>query len=316
MAACNDRGGNVQSKMAFRRSDEGSVVVVARDSSVLGGDTADRNIARQMIGASLKKLIGVSTETDAWRTIISPADTVGIKVNCLGGPKMCTRPELVAALIESLTKSVGIPSNHIIIWDRFNRELERCGYKLATDGSGPLCFGTDDRRAGYESEPRIYGSIGSCFSTILTRLCTAIINVPILKDHDLAGVSIGMKNFYGVIHNPNKYHDNCCDPYIADLNTAPPIRSKLRLTVCDAITPQYHGGPAYKKQFVWPFAGIIMARDPVALDATGARIIETERKTRGKPSLADQERDPAYIQTAENKGLGWAREDKVRVMEV
>jgi len=27
-----------------------------------------------------------------------------------------------------------------------------------------------------------------------------------LKDHDGAGVTIALKNMYGVIHNPNKYH--------------------------------------------------------------------------------------------------------------
>ena len=42
----------------------------------------------------------------------------------------------------------------------------------------------------------------------------------VVKDHDLAGVSAGLKNWYGVIHNPNKYHDSCCDPYVADVVAA------------------------------------------------------------------------------------------------
>ena len=39
----------------------------------------------------------------------------------------------------------------------------------------------------------------------------------VLKDHDLAGVSLAMKNWYGVVHNPNKLHDDDCDPFVADL---------------------------------------------------------------------------------------------------
>jgi uncharacterized protein (DUF362 family) len=300
----------------FRRSEEGSRVVLARDEKALDGDEVRGEVVRRMIGDSVKALTGTSSETDAWRSLVSPNDRVGIKVNCLGGPRMCTRSEVVAAIVEGLTKFGGVSADRIIVWDRFNRELERCGYEVRTRGAGPLCFGTDDGRAGYEPNPQMHGSIGSCFSRILTEHCTAIINVPVLKDHDLAGVTAGMKNFYGAIHNPNKYHDNCCDPYVADLSMSPPVRSKLRLTICDALTPQYHGGPAYKKQFVWRYGGIIAARDPVALDATAARIIEEERKKRGEPTLAEQERAPAYIGTAEKLGLGWADEAKVRVVEV
>ena len=53
--------------------------------------------------------------------------------------------------------------------------------------------------------------------------------MPLLKDHDGAGVSIALKNMYGVIHNPNKYHPNGCNPYVADVNMLPDIRTKMRL---------------------------------------------------------------------------------------
>jgi hypothetical protein len=48
--------------------------------------------------------------------------------------------------------------------------------------------------------------------------------------------AIALKNMYGVIHNPNKYHPNGCNPYIADLNMLPEIRTRMRLTICDATT--------------------------------------------------------------------------------
>ena len=56
-----------------------------------------------------------------------------------------------------------------------------------------------------------------------------LINLPVLKDHDGAGVTIALKNMYGAIHNPNKYHPNGCDPYVADLNMLPEIRSRMKL---------------------------------------------------------------------------------------
>ena len=68
----------------------------------------------------------------------------------------------------------------------------------------------------------------------------------VVKDHDLSGVSAGMKNWYGAIHNPNKYHSNGCDPFIVDVARHPFIRDKLRLTVLDGVVAQCHGGPAYR----------------------------------------------------------------------
>ena len=62
-----------------------------------------------------------------------------------------------------------------------------------------------------------------------------VVSLPVLKDHNLAGVSLGMKNFFGAIHNPNKYHDNHCDPFVAEVFDVPLVRQKHRLTVIDAL---------------------------------------------------------------------------------
>ena len=190
------------------------------------------------------------------------------------------------------------------MFDRTSRELKEAGFVIRKSG-GLKCFGTDELAGGgYESQPQMAGSVGSCFSRIASRFCDAIINVPILKDHDLSGISGAMKNYYGIIHNPNKYHDNNCDPYIAELNTHPYIKNKSRLIICDALLAQYNGGPAFKRRWSWPFGGILMGRDPVALDRICADIIEEERKAVGLPSLEQAKREPKYIHTAARLGLG------------
>jgi len=50
----------------------------------------------------------------------------------------------------------------------------------------------------------IYGSVGSLLSTTLTRTCDAVVNLPVLKDHGIVGVTMALKNLFGAIHNPNK----------------------------------------------------------------------------------------------------------------
>ena len=124
-----------------------------------------------------------------------------------------------------------------------------------------------------------------------------LINIPVLKDHDGAGVSIALKNMYGVIHNPNKYHPNGCDPYIADVNMLPEIRAKLRLHICDATTACLRG-PGFKPEFTWQQNALIMSQDPVALDQTGWQIIERKRAEKGLKTLTAEGRAPRYIATA------------------
>jgi uncharacterized protein (DUF362 family) len=132
-----------------------------------------------------------------------------------------------------------------------------------------------------------------------------------LKDHDLCGVSLSLKNFYGAIHNPNKYHDHGCDPYIADVNAHPYIKDKLRLVICDGLIGQCNGGPGYKPQWAWPYSGLLLSRDPVAIDRTGCHIIEEQRKATGLQSLAAAGRPAKHIQTAAQRGLGISDMNKI-----
>jgi len=255
-----------------------------------------------MVGDALCRLTGCRTARQSWLSLFSPAERIGIKVNALGGRHICTRPELVYAVVDHLT-ACGVPPRNIIIWDRLTRELHHAGYPVQTSPDRLRCFGTDNE---YEFEPEFSGSIGSCFSRILTRHCDAIISIPVLKDHDLAGVSLNLKNFYGVIHNPNKYHDNGCDPYIADLNAHPHIRQKLRLCIIDGLRSHYNGGPGFKPRWSHDFKTLLFSLDPVAADSIGAAEIEKQRIRKDLPLLKETGRDPVHIRTAARKGLGTA----------
>jgi uncharacterized protein (DUF362 family) len=278
-------------------------VVVARREAALNPDGSPRAPeTRKLLDKAVAALAGKPDAQAAWKSLFSPDDIIGIKVNCLAGRGLSSNPELVAALADSLALA-GFERRKIIIWDRTERDLISAGF--STKGlNGARVLATDSAGVGYESSIEFSGAVGSCFSTIISRICTAIINVPVLKDHDLAGVSLGMKNFYGAIHNPNKYHDNNCDPYVADLSAHPFIRNKLRLVICDGLKAQYHGGPAPRPQWSWPAATLLVATDPVAVDRIGWDIIEEKRKEAGMKPLKDTGREPKYIKTADDLGLG------------
>jgi uncharacterized protein (DUF362 family) len=292
-----------------------ATVVIVQDDNVFQGEGIEQNRVHRMITAGMQTLLNTSDATAAWKRLFRPEDVVGLKVNCLAGHGLSTHPEVAYAIADGL-QAAGIPAEQIIIWDKANRDLKRGGYAINTAQRGVKCFGTDALRGGgYETELASAGQVGSLFSTILSRHCTTIVNVPILKDHDLSGVSIGLKNFYGVIHNPNKYHQNNCNPYIADLNTHPYIRQKVKLTICDALTPQYHGGPSFKPQWTWKLGAILLSLDPVALDAVGADLLEQKRRAEALPTFRAAGRHPEYIHTAATYGLGMDDLEQIEVIK-
>ncbi|MGR3178506.1 MAG: DUF362 domain-containing protein [Candidatus Anammoxibacter sp.] len=296
-------------------NDRSKVVLARAESLIKNSDNLNSRFISSILDDALMKITSAKSSEDAWRTLFNPKDIVGIKINALAGKSFSPHVELVESIVNGVKKA-GVKEENIIIFDRLNKELVRAGYSIKSDRNGLKCFGTDALSGnGYGSQPEIIGSIGSCFSKIVSDYVTALINVPVLKDHDLSGVSVGMKNFYGIIHNPNKYHDNNCDPYIADLNSHPFIRGKLRLVICDAIKAQYNGGPAFKPQWIWNYGGLIVSSDPVSIDQIGYEIIDAKRKEMRIPLLKQVNREPLYIQTAASIGLGIADRKNINLIE-
>ena len=293
-----------------------SRVVIARDEHLRGaGSALDSQRMLGLLDRAMQALFDRDRPLEAWRRLVRPGELVGLKVNTLGGRGISSNLQLVEAICARLQEA-GIRAKDIVVWDRGSDELERAGFHLSMGGNGVQCFGTD--RVDYEPDLAAYGSVGSRLSKILTRQSDVLINVPVLKDHDGAGVTIALKNMYGVIHNPNKYHPNGCDPYIADLNMLPEIRSRMRLTICDATTAMYEGGPAYKPEHSWKNNALLVSQDPVALDYTGWQMIERKRAEMRLKTLEAEQRAPRYIVTAADAQhrLGICDPQRISTVEV
>jgi len=147
-------------------------------------------------------LTGFKDSKKSIPALFNPAKKIGIKINTIAGKNISTRPKVSLSLADLLVKG-GFQEKDIIIWDRINRELKDAGYRLNMSQRGIKIFGTDSNPIGYNKNLTIHRSIGSRFSSILTNIISQSISLAILKDHGLAGVTAGMKNYYGSIHNPN-----------------------------------------------------------------------------------------------------------------
>jgi len=108
---------------------------------------------------------------------------------------------------------------------------------------------------------------------------TALINARPMRSHHWAGVGSLIKNYIMFIPEPISIHpDSCAD--LASIWDLPVVKGKTRLNVLVMFTPQFHSfGPhSFNPKYVWKYHGLMLGFDPVAVDATGLRIIEAIRR--------------------------------------
>lgn len=291
-----------------------STVVVVKYAGESEGGALSKDAYKAMLGSALRQMNGSAAAEEALAALV-PSGTIGMKTNCLVGRLNSTPIALVDALTEWLQKT-GVHENDVVVWERSNRELRRAGFELNASSRGRRCLGTDANGVGYSSDFYSFGEANSLVSQVLTKLVDYNINMPVLKDHSIAGLSGALKNMYGVIHNPNKYHDNNCDPYCAHVSKLAPIAGKSRLVVMDASRVQYHGGPGYRAEHIAPYQGLIASTDPVAADRVGLEIVERLRVENGLPVLKEAGREVKYLRTAQDVGVGTGEMDLIDLVVV
>lgn len=291
------------------------VVVIRHEALGAEGQGPAPGRVREFLDEAARALTGDAKAADAWARRLKPQDRLAVKVNCLGLP---TRPAVALGLVEAVG-GIGLAPEQTILWDRTNRELKAAGYTLRARG-GVRCFGTDALEArgngGYSADVYTSGDTGSLLSRIITDEASALVSAAVLKDHNLAGITGVMKNFFGAIHNPNKYHENGCDPFIVDVCAQKPVRDRLRLVVCDATWPQYNGGPAPRRQWQWPYGGLILSTDPVAADRVGCEILLRKRAAAGMKPFDAEGRPVRHLASGEARGLGIAKLERIEVVSI
>ena len=107
---------------------------------------------------------------------------------------------------------------------------------------------------------------------------TALVNVRPLRTHHWSGVGTCLKNYIQFVPDPWAYHDEGCSP-LGKIWTYPIVKGKTRLNILSSLTPQFYGRGAnfFDKRYVWPYRGLIVGTDPVAVDAVGAHLLQTKR---------------------------------------
>jgi hypothetical protein len=286
------------------------VVDIKSKRDIIKGSTPDISLVKQMVGTGITSLTDISDPKIAWNSLFSKDERIGIKVNGLGSDILAGNYQICWAIIDAL-KDIGVNENNIIVWDQYQNYLLSSGFRINESFRGVRVFSTDrgggkralDPGSSYKEYDSGYGAVR--ISKILTEEVDSLINLCLLKDHGLAGVSISLKNIsHGVISHPDNFHDDSCDPFIAAINSIPEIKNKIKLHICNGIVGLFDGGPMPKRRHIWRNNGIMLSKDPVAMDTIGMNIIEEKRKERDLPLLFNRANVPKHIETAAEYGLG------------
>ncbi|MBW2276377.1 MAG: DUF362 domain-containing protein [Deltaproteobacteria bacterium] len=198
--------------------------------------------------------------------------------------------------------TVGIKSN---VWRylRTPEELEQTIIeRVSAQGVDPNRIGVDDR--GVLRNP-------------LFSKTSALINVRPMRTHHWSGVGSCIKNYIMFSPEPSSWHDDSCAG-LAGVWDLPVVKGKTRLNVLVMLTPLFHGkGPHhYNSSYTWEYGGLIVGRDPVAVDAVGVRILNAKRAEHfgnDQPFVVP----PKHITVAEQKfGLGVADPDRIDLVRL
>lgn len=146
---------------------------------------------------------------------------------------------------------------------------------------------------------------------------TSLINVRPLRTHYLAGMSGCMKNYIMFADSQPAYHPNSCSD-LGKLFFLPMVKGKTRLNVLAVLTPQFHGrGPHhFSRRYVWSYKGLLVGKDPVAVDATALRLLIAKRtQVLGKAQAIPPV--PRHIHVADVKyGLGTSDPAKIDLIKL
>jgi len=210
-----------------------------------------------------------------------------------------TNPDLVATLVklcyEAGAKSVFVADNTC---NTAQRTYARSGIQQAAEKAGARAVFLDQRKFKRMSLKGKVLKEWEVYSEMVE--ADLLINVPIVKQHNLCAATLGMKNLMGVVGGQrNRYHQDIGNT-VADLAAF----LKPRLVVLDGIRVLAANGPVggnladVKRKDV-----VVAGTDQVAVDAFGASL------------LGLRPEQVAYITEAARRGLGASNYTTLRPIE-
>lgn len=249
---------------------------------------------RQLARRAIEELGGI-------RRFVARGDVVVVKPNIAWDrtPEQAanTNPQVIAEVVR-LCQEAG--AKKVVVTDVSCNEPRRCfqrsGIAEAARAEGAEVILPEERKF---KEVDLRGDVLSAWPIFEPFLAAdKVINVPIAKHHSLSGVTLGMKNWYGILGGPRHRLHQRIQESLVDLADF----MRPTLTLIDAYRVLMRNGPtggnlsdtALKKT-------VIASTDPVALDAYTAKAIWNLDETQLR-----------YLRLAQDRGLGKLKFEDLR----
>lgn len=277
-------------------------------------------VARRLLEKAMMEFTGAANLVEAMKRFIHKDDVVGIKVNGIAGQTghtMAVNFELILPVVESVL-ALGVSPERITVYEQFPNFLAGTRVNVRKWKLPPGVKATTHNNNDHPMRDlRIYQGIKTRYCRQFVQ-STAVIDMTQIKDHSICGYTGTMKNItHGNINNPHDHHATQASPQIAMLYNHSIVTSRVRLHITDAFKVTYDQGPLDKNPKTRvPHGAVYVATDAVAMDTIGWKVIEDERKSRGLKSLKDAGREPRYIKTAADFGLGVHALSDIRLQSV
>jgi hypothetical protein len=299
------------------------------------GDYVNQSVVDDMVDEGLKQLAGQPTVAAAWQTLLpgyAPGKAIAIKVNFNNSGGSCADSDnIIDALIEPVNalvrgmKEMGVQEEDIWVYDALRRIPDRfctgCLYPSVRffDKQGlcaePATFSSSDPNAEVDFG---HPSLTNRRLTDVVIDAAYLINMPIVKDHGIAPVTLGFKNHFGTIDditgsgNDNLHYYICpgdsrySSSYnpLLDIYLNPHIRDKTALIVGDGLYGSLTNTARLPSR--WSTFGsdapnsLFLAVDPVAIDCVMFDILDAEPVYHPRWSGSDND----YLELAASAGLG------------
>jgi len=327
---------------------------------VIGVKHADSSIAgtyqtlpiQTMMQRGMMELTGAPNHGMAWSKLFSRNDVVGIKVNPNGISSIVSSKAAIDGITQGLLLA-GVAPGNIVICDRNRVQLNGIASllpKWVRQAAASWDWSDDQTEiAGYNPnhEPGVSGYNPSYYvdcpgyllpwqspsnpshtrsyvANFVTQV-TKIISLSVLKDHQTAGVTLGLKNLcQGCMNNVNRAHPatntNYLQWYVPTVVSQPIIRNKVVLSIIDGIHGLWNAGPHGLQDFVWDHHTMYFGTDVVAADRIAWKAIDAQRLLAGLPSEESSGADPydawtirqpQHITQAGLMGLGKFRDEDI-----
>jgi uncharacterized protein (DUF362 family) len=302
----------------------GKIIKVSKSNTLqANGLWPTEEAAKSMLGRAMAELTGKADLGEAFGKFVTKGDRVAIKLNGIAGKTgatMATNKELVAEVVRGVI-AAGVPASSITIFEQypsFMAGTRVASKKMELDPSIPhgVTACVHENKDATMSEITVDG-IRTKFVRPFTE-ATAVINIGLIKDHGICGFTGCLKNVtHGSTINPHDFHGHHASPQIANLYAQDIVRSRVRLHIIDGFKLIYDEGPLdVNKRRRVPHEAVYATTDPVAMDVIGWGVVEKWRKENSLPTLKAAEREPAYIRTAGDLGLGVFDKNRIMMREI